>query len=146
MKINTKKRYGLRTMVEIARESNGNGIFQKEVASRQNLPVKYLDRIISSLKVANLIANVHGKKSGYILTRPASQITILDIYHAFEPEICVVDCLTNYKCNRESSCSARLFWEGLNNVVMEYFKSTTLENLLSQQVELEKQNDIVIQP
>ncbi len=127
-------------MIEIARESSDEGIFQREIASRQNLSFKYLDQIILSLKVAGLIANVKGKKSGYILTRPASKITILDIHNAFEPGICVIDCMTlNYKCDRQSSCSARLFWKGLNNVVSDYFKSLTLKDLLAQQLELEKQ-------
>ncbi len=127
-------------MIEIARESSDEGIFQREIASRQDLSFKYLDQIIVSLKVAGLIANVKGKKSGYILTRPASQITILDIYNAFEPGVCVIDCMAlNYKCERLNSCSARIFWRGLNNVVSDYFESATLKDLLMQQLELEKQ-------
>ncbi len=140
MKFNTKTRYGLRAMIEIARESNANGILQREIADRQNLSNKYLDHIIFSLKVKGLITNVKGKKSGYILTRPASEITILDIHNAFEPGICIIDCLTlNYQCDREDNCSARNFWEGLNEMIKNYFKSHTLQDLYDQQVELEKQ-------
>lgn len=142
MKFNTKTRYGLRAMIEIARESSANGILQKEIADRQNISNKYLDHIIFSLKVSGLITNVKGKKSGYILTRPASEITMLDIHNAFEPGICIIDCLTlNYQCERENSCSARHFWEGLNEMIENYFKSTTLQDLYNQQVELEKQGD-----
>jgi len=140
LKFNTKTRYGLRAMIEIARESNANGILQREIADRQNLSNKYLDHIIFSLKVKGLITNVKGKKSGYILTRPASEITILDIHNAFEPGICIIDCLTlNYQCDREDNCSARNFWEGLNEMIKNYFKSHTLQDLYDQQVELEKQ-------
>ncbi|MGQ1891128.1 RrF2 family transcriptional regulator [Thermophagus sp. OGC60D27] len=138
MKFNTKTRYGLRAMIEIARETENNGIFQKEIAKRQNLSNKYLDHIIYALKVSGLITNVKGKKSGYILAKSASEIAILDIYNAFEPGICITDCLMNYKCNRESFCAAKLFWEKLNDLIVNYFKSSTLQDLLDKQVELEK--------
>ncbi|MFW5754857.1 MAG: RrF2 family transcriptional regulator [Marinilabiliaceae bacterium] len=149
MKFNTKTRYGLRAMLEIARDSNARGILQKEIASRQGISNKYLDHIIYSLKEAGLITNVKGKKSGYILSRPASDITILDIHNAFERGICVIDCLMlNYHCERENICSARQFWSGLNKVVADYFRSTTLEDLFNQQLELEKQGggDILKEP
>ncbi len=146
MKFNTKTRYGLRAMIEIARETPANGIFQKEIAERQNLSNKYLDHIIYALKVAGLITNVKGKKSGYILTKPATEITILNIHNAFEAGVCVIDCImTNYKCDREKHCSAKLFWEGLNDVIIDYLKKTTLHNLLSKQKELEKNAGITIQ-
>ncbi|WP_016778147.1 RrF2 family transcriptional regulator [Anaerophaga thermohalophila] len=146
MKFNTKTRYGLRAMIEIARETDHNGIYQKEIAERQNLSNKYLDHIVYALKVAGLITNVKGKKSGYILTKPASEITILDINNAFEPGICIIDCLTmNYKCDREASCAAKVFWEDLNDMIIDYFKSKTLQQLLEQQVKLEKKEGIEIE-
>lgn len=125
-------------MIEIARETTQNGIFQKEIAARQNLSFKYLDQIIQALKSAGLITNVHGKKSGYILTRPAEEITLLDIYRAFEPEIQVVDCIgPHYLCMLENHCSAKSFWMGLNNLINNYFQSYTLANILNQQIDLE---------
>ncbi|WP_010662496.1 RrF2 family transcriptional regulator [Marinilabilia salmonicolor] len=139
MKFNTKTRYGLRAMVEIARETNNNGIFQKDISERQDISNKYLDHIIYALKVSGLITNVKGKKSGYILTRPAHEITILDINNAFEPGICVIDCIMmNYKCERENACSAKNFWSGLNSIITDYFQSNTLANLLEEQIELDE--------
>src|SRR5690554_7189847 len=72
--------------------------------------------------------NVHGKKSGYILARPAEEITLFDIYQAFEPPFHLVDCLApNYLCAKEKVCSAKHFWQGLNKVIIDYFKSFTLD-------------------
>lgn len=138
MKFNTKTRYGLRAMIEIARETDNSGIFQKDISERQQISNKYLDHIIYALKVAGLITNVKGKKSGYILTRRAVEISVLDINNAFEPGICVVDCImNNYECERENACSAKNFWVGLNDLISNHLKNTTLQNLLSQQIELE---------
>ncbi|HBK42488.1 MAG TPA: Rrf2 family transcriptional regulator, partial [Porphyromonadaceae bacterium] len=64
MKINSKIRYGLRTMIEIACCKEPTGILQKDIAKNQNISVKYLDYIISALKLKGLISNTKGRGSG----------------------------------------------------------------------------------
>jgi Rrf2 family protein len=138
MKISTRTRYGVRTMIEIAKGAPDRGVFQKDIANNQGLSIKYLDHIIQALKTALLISNTRGKKSGYILTRKPSEITIYDIHRAFEPGICLVDCVTgNYQCNLSEECQARGFWGQLNNMIIAYFKSVTLEDLMKGKVSLE---------
>jgi len=118
-------------MLEIASDTTGNGVLQKDISINQEISVKYLDHIIASLKAAGLIATVKGKKSGYVLTRKPSEITILDIHNAFENGICVIDCMAlHYKCEREASCKSKNFWKGLNSLVYNYFHDTTLADLL----------------
>ena len=135
MKFSTKTRYGIRAMQEIAKySSEGKAAFQKDIAKNQDISVKYLDHIIHGLKVSGLIVNIGGKKSGYKLTETPDKITMLDIHNAFEPGICVIDCLAKgVKCSYDNKCAAQGFWGGLNNVVLDYFKSFTLQNLLDNQ-------------
>ncbi len=131
MKFSTKTRYGIRAMLEIARHTKSGGIFQKDIAINQNISNKYLDHIIHALKASELIVNVKGKKSGYILTREPSEISIYDIHNAFEPGICVIDCLSkSIKCDREEECTAKGFWGGLNKKIVDYFNSVNLEDLI----------------
>lgn len=124
-------------MVEIAADNSGTGVFQKDISNNQGISNKYLDHIIHALKTADLISNLKGKKSGYILTREASEITVYDIHNAFEPGICIIDCLSEHiHCDRLSGCSARGFWGELNKQIVEYFKSVTLQDLVNKEVEL----------
>jgi len=124
-------------MIEIARHTKDAGIYQKDIALNQEISNKYLDHIIHGLKVAGLITPVRGRKSGYILTRAADEISIFDIHNAFEPGICVIDCLgENYDCKREAACESRDFWGGLNNLISDYFKSTTLKDLVESKTNL----------
>lgn len=119
-------------MVELANDSTGEGVFQKDISTNQEISLKYLDQIINSLKVAGLISNVKGKKSGYVLTRKPSEITIYDIHKAFENDICVIDCMSsNFQCDRMNECTVQPFWKGLNQLVIDYFKNTTLEEVAS---------------
>lgn len=139
MKISTRTRYGIRAMLEIARNDSGTGVFQKDIAKSQQLSNKYLDHIIYALKSSQLVTNSKGKKSGYLLTRKPSEITVLDIHSAFEPGICVIECLSdNYVCERSEKCEIRTFWGGLNKVIYDYFKSVTLQDLMDKKVALEE--------
>ena len=123
-------------MLEIALDPSHHGVLQKNIAINQDISVKYLDYIIHALKVAGLITNAKGKKSGYILSRKPSKITMYDIHNAFEHGICIVDCLTeNMMCNREKKCSVRKFWVGLNMLIINYLKNTTLEDIVKQELE-----------
>jgi Rrf2 family protein len=139
MKINTKIRYGLRTMIELGLPENKTGLFQKDIATNQQLSEKYLDPIIASLKVSGLITNVSGKKSGYILNKPSSEITIYDIYRAFEPELSIVHCVNKpVTCFISRICVANEYWSGLNNTITKYLKNTTLDEIVKKHLKLKK--------
>ena len=136
MKVNTKIRYGLRTMIEIAGCQNTEGILQKDIAERQQISVKYLDYIISALKLKGLIRNVGGRGSGYVLSRPAIKITMLDIYTAFE-SILVVQCISDESfCERSSPCcKARIYWKQFHKQFEEMLSSRNLEQIMEETVE-----------
>jgi Rrf2 family protein len=143
MKFSTKTRYGVRAMLEIAMNNCADGIYQKEIAQNQGISYKYLDQIMNSLKVAGLVKKAGGPKRGYILTRQPSEITVYDIHNAFEPGICVIDCMApDFTCNRENRCSLKGFWGKLNNQVIDYFKSTTIEDLMAEQVKLDDKKEV----
>jgi Rrf2 family protein len=135
--INTKIRYGLRTMLEIGCPDNKDGILQKDIAKNQDLSEKYLDPIISALKTSGLIVNYGGKKSGYILRKPANEITVLDIFRSFESGPTLVQCICNPNmCYKVDKCVAREYWSGLNNLIIDYFNNSTLDVLVKRCREL----------
>jgi Rrf2 family protein len=125
-------------MIEIALNDPDKGVFQKDISKNQEISNKYLDHIIYALKTSQLVTNLKGKKSGYILTRRPSEITIYDIHCAFEPGICIIECQAdNFQCSRAEGCRTRGFWGGLNNMIVDYFKSITLQDLLENKLKIE---------
>jgi len=139
MRINTKVRYGLRTLIELGLHENEAGMFQKDIAKNQQLSEKYLDPIIASLKTTGLVTNVGGKKSGYILGKPTSEIAIYDIYRTFEPELSIIHCTNKpVTCFISRICVANEYWMGLNEVMTDYLKKTTLEDLIKQHKKIQK--------
>lgn len=134
MKFNTKTRYGLRTMIEIAMQGNEHGVFQKEISERQEISFKYLDQIIASLKASGLIVNSDGRMSGYRLARDAGEINVYEIYKAFEHELMIIDCLQEeVYCKRQGKCATMDFWRGLNDLIVEYMESVNLQELSDKQ-------------
>ena len=150
MKLNSKIRYGLRTMIELAMNMKGKGVFQKEIAERQEISFKYLDQIIAALKAsgliysplqmaADLIENYEGRMSGYRLSRNPERISVYDVYKAFESEMVIIDCLKDEGiCSREHRCATKEFWKGLNKLIVDYLESTDLEQLARKQKQLNK--------
>lgn len=138
MKVNTLQRYGLRAMIEIALDEGQHGVFQKNIASRQKISLRYLDRIISGLKTAGLIRNKAGRRSGYVLARPASEITALNILNAFQADVQIVDCVNpDVECSLKEICVANSFWEELNICIKDYLKSISLQKLIDQKKRLD---------
>lgn len=141
MKLNTKTRYGIRAMIELAMNWGDKGIFQKDISERQQISYKYLDHIISALKTKGLISNVDGKKSGYKLSKPPEEITIYDIYKAFEPALQIVDCINeDGECVKKKKCAARDLWCGLNKQIIEYLDAVNLKEIADKQKVLDQQD------
>jgi len=131
MKMNTKVRYGLRAMIEISNNVSSSGILQKEISLAQEIPLNYLDSIITGLRNAGLIVNYGGKRSGYILTKSTEEISVYDIYRAFEPELTLVNCACpGNECSRINICPAKDYWFELNNTIKNQMESTTLEQII----------------
>jgi Rrf2 family protein len=131
MKINTKVRYALRAIIEMAKPENKYGILQKDISVNQDISYKYLDPIIKGLKDYGLIKNVNGKKSGYILAKTSDKISVLDVYNAFEDKFSLIDCLIGTgRCKREPICEARIFWQDLNKVNTQKMKETSIASLM----------------
>lgn len=137
MKLNTKVRYGLRTMIELAMNSGESGLLQKEIAERQNIPLKYLDKIIAQLKSAELVWNVAGKKRGYILARGSSKISVYDIYRAFEGKMAIIHGINESEQNHQDEyCAGQEFWDKLNTEIEAILIDKTLDKLADRQKEL----------
>ncbi len=131
MKINTKIRYGLRTMIEIATANDGEGVLQRDIAKNQRISLKYLDPIIAALKLKGLITNKAGRGSGYILNRPINEITVFDIYTSFEPTT-IVDCLHNLEfCDQTmNGCKSNSYWNEFKKDMIAVLKSKTLAQII----------------
>jgi len=123
-------------MIELS-INNNQPVLQKDISKNQNISIKYLDQIISQLKIARLITSKK-KGSGYLLTKSADSITLLDIFKAFDPYIISLDCITENSCHikEKKLCGAHDFWLDFNKSVEEYLKNITIDELARKETKL----------
>ena len=79
MLISTRGRYAIRVIIDLAQNSNGNFIPMKDVAKRQEISLKYLEKILPILTKHKIVEGVHGKGGGYKLTRKPEEYTVGEI-------------------------------------------------------------------
>ena len=130
--ISTKGRYAIRILLDLAEHNNGEYIPMKEVAERQDISLKYIERILPALKNGGLIDSVHGKGGGYRLTREPDQYDLWEILGLTEGDLAPVACLRHDadSCLRSSECRTLAVWEKYYAITKEYFSSITLADLL----------------
>ena len=135
MLISTRGRYALRVMIDLAEHSNGEYIAMKEVAARQEISLKYLERILPILVKEKLIEGVHGKHGGYRLTRKPSEYKVGEILRLTEGNLAPVTCV---ECEDEEQQKGEertiSMWEEIDKIVNDYFDSKTIEDLMYKDV------------
>lgn len=132
MMVSTRGRYALRVMIDLAEHSNGKYIAMKSVAERQEISLKYIEKILRLLVSANLIEGVHGKGGGYRLTRAPQDYPISEILQLTEGSLAPVACLEcgAQECIRAAECRTLPMWTELGRLVNEYLEKTTLADLM----------------
>ncbi len=130
--ISTRGRYALRVMIDIASNQGDKYVPMKDVASRQGLSLKYLERLLPSLTKSGLVKGIQGKGGGYRLTRDPGEYPIGEILRIMEKDLAPVSCLAEGapECANKKRCKTVAFWEGLDKAVNDYIDSRTLKDLL----------------
>lgn len=132
MMVSTRGRYALRVMIDLAEHSNGKYMAMKSVAERQEISLKYLEKILRLLVSANLVEGVHGKGGGYRLTRAPQDYSVREILKLTEGSLAPVACLEcgAEKCKRAGECRTLPMWTELNRLVNGYLENITLADLM----------------
>ncbi len=132
MKISTKGRYALRTLIDLTQHSNGELVALKDIAARQEISQKYLEQIVTQMTRAGFLKGVRGSQGGYRLTRDPRDISVYEILESIEGSLSPVACLDPGKnsCDRCGDCSTLGLWQGLYDTVREYLTSVTLQDMV----------------
>lgn len=130
--VSTKGRYALRVMIDLAEHMDDGYIPMKLVAERQEISLKYLERIVPALSKNNLVEGVHGKGGGYRLSRPPEEYTVGEILRLTEGELAPVACLEcgAEPCSRRESCKTISMWNEFYDMTNKYFDSIKLSDFL----------------
>ncbi|AHE55843.1 RrF2 family transcriptional regulator [Sphingomonas sanxanigenens] len=111
--LSQKTRYALRSLLYLAERNDGLPIQLTEIAATQQVPRKYLELIMLDLKKAGMVKSRRGPGGGYVLARPANDITFGEVIRTLDGPLALVPCasLTGYRrcedCHDEATCAIR---------------------------------------
>jgi len=134
--ISKKTKYGLKALVHLAGLQGSQPVLISELARSQNIPKKFLEFILLSLRKGGILQSRIGKGGGYYLGLAPSKVSIGSVVRILEGDLAPIQCLseTNYaRCNEcldETTCGIRLVMVDVNNAVAQVFDRLTLADMI----------------
>jgi Rrf2 family cysteine metabolism transcriptional repressor len=135
----SKAEYGVRLMVELARQEGDEPTSLKAIAEADELPLSYLEHVVARLRKAGLVQASRGAHGGYWLTKAPEEITMDEVVLALEGTIAPMECFVNFNpervaCSHEAdagrACSTKLLWMRVQGGVIKALQGTTLADLV----------------
>ncbi len=126
--MSTRGRYGLTIMIDLAKSDTSLSIH--DIAIKENISEKYLEKIMSLLSKAKLVTSIHGKNGGYMLSKDPSLYSIGEILRVCEGDMAPVPCVKDENCDKKDTCEMYLFWNGLYNNINNYVDDKTLKDFM----------------
>ena len=131
MKLSTKGQYGTRALLDLALREAAEPVPLKDIAQRQQIPLQYLEHLITPLITAGILRSIRGAKGGIMLAKPPEEIRLSEVIQSLEGPIGPTECLNNPGvCDRSASCVTRDVWDELKKAMEGVLEATTLQDLV----------------
>jgi Rrf2 family transcriptional regulator, iron-sulfur cluster assembly transcription factor len=132
MELNTKSRYAVMAMADLASQPSADATPLPAIAERQQISIAYLEQIFIRLRRAGLVASARGRAGGYRLVRPAGEIVIADIMAAVEEDTRMTRCRgeDGAPCLPGHRCLTHNLWEALGAQIAGFLATVTLQDVL----------------
>lgn len=143
MRLTTRSRYGTRMALDIAQNGQQHPVRIGDIAERQGVSVKYLEKLIRELKMAGFIKSKRGPRGGHMLAKDPSEITVGEIVRVLEGDVSLVECTSDSTaCNRADTCLTRSLWYQAAEAMYEKLNSISLADLLQDVTQCDEPENI----
>jgi Rrf2 family iron-sulfur cluster assembly transcriptional regulator len=132
VELNTKGRYAVTAMADLAKYGAGGAVPLSAIAERQQISLAYLEQLFAKLRRAGLVDSERGRAGGYRLGRPAAGITVAEIMTAVEEGIRMTRCggEDSVPCLSGKRCLTHGLWDALGDQIAAFLDSVTLQEVL----------------
>lgn len=142
MKFSTQEEYGLRCLLQIAKQKSDKGLTIPEISELEGLTIPNVAKLMRILRLGGLVESERGQIGGYRLSRTAKQISLQDVLNVlggrlFEDEFCISHSGAIDICTNSIDCSIRSVWKTVQKVVDDVLGKLSLQDLLSSEEELD---------
>ena len=131
MELNTKGRYAVMAMADLAKQSNGEAMPLSEIAVRQQISLPYLEQLFQRLRKAGLVESIRGRTGGYALAADARTIRISAILQDVEEPVKMTRCQSDGGgCLGHERCLTHDLWSALGDHIATFLEGVSLQDVL----------------
>ncbi len=135
MRFTSQEEYGLRCMIQLAKNEDEGPMPIEEIAKKEGLTSPYVGKLMRILLKGGLIRSIRGQSGGYALAKPAIQITLEEIIAVldgklFENKYCDKYSGMGDHCIHTSECTVRSLWSTLDAIITNILSQTMLKDLV----------------
>lgn len=132
MELNTKGRYAVTAMADLAKHGAGGAVPLSAVSERQRISLAYLEQLFVKLRRAGLVQSERGRAGGYRLGRPADQISVAEIMRAVDEGVRMTRCAGEEAppCIPGNRCLTHGLWDALGDQIAWFLDNVTLEEVI----------------
>lgn len=138
MKISAQEEYGLRCLLQLARQPEGGSLTLRQIAESEGISVAYAGKLLWLLNQAGLVRSVRGAKGGYALARPAGSIMLSEVIHVLTEQQMESHCQQHAgdltECVHTGDCTIKPVVLGLNQLVHDVLSRISLSQMMAGEV------------
>lgn len=145
MRLTTKGRFAVTAMIDLALRQGSGPVTLSAISGRQEISLSYLEQLFGKLRRHRIVESVRGPGGGYNLARKAHDVSVADIIIAVDEPLDATQCGGKENCYSAthpggSRCMTHDLWATLNEKMVEYLNSVSLQDLVDQQRRKEQQH------
>lgn len=132
MRLSTRGQYASRAMLELSLRYSEGPVHIRDISHSQDIPKRFLEQILLSLKRNGYLRSKKGPNGGYYLAKPPSEINVAEVIRVLEGPLAPVDCVSvtaHEVCPREDFCGLRWLWKEVRDSAAQILERTTFETL-----------------
>jgi Rrf2 family iron-sulfur cluster assembly transcriptional regulator len=134
MHITAQEEYGLRCLLRVAMHERGEPMRTQEVAVAEGLSLEYAAKLMRTLKNGGFVASTRGAAGGYLLARPASEISVWQVLESlggplYEEKFCDAHTGSQRSCIHSTDCSIRALWRNVNGILKTALSAISISDL-----------------
>ena len=132
MDLNTKGRYAVMAMADLAKHAGLEAVPLSAVSERQQISLAYLEQIFLRLRRSGLVESARGRAGGYRLGRAAEDITVAEVMAAVEEDVRMTRCTGEHAapCLGHQRCLTHGLWDALGDEIGAFLSHVTLRDVL----------------
>ena len=149
MRLTTKGRFAVTAMIDLALRQGKGPVTLSGISQRQAISLSYLEQLFGKLRRHEIVESIRGPGGGYSLARRADKVTVADIIIAVDEPLDATQCGGKENCHGADAttgvrCMTHELWATLNEKMVDYLDSVSLQDLVDQQKQKHAEQVVVM--